>query len=432
MKNKNRSKNKRCADCYVSIDDRAARCKSCARIKIVYTEEDELLKKQTLDLYKKGATLREILNKIDRKKTWFYTLLKQNNIPHRDGKTYYFDDTVLDKDSSTKFYLLGLFATDGCIGLNRKSKYIDISLHKKDRILLEDIKKFFKTTKPLNPSVDQLRFTLYSEKLFDLFCEWGIGPNKSLTLEIKKEIPLEFLHDFLRGVFDGDGCISGEKINKTDVDFCFSGSELFANQIKSFYNKLGYDVNLYRYHYSINPLWVVKKSGKNGLRILSNLYRPGDLYLPRKYEKFLSLSRMTLDETMMETAYLFSKRSTCGRAKVGCVLTDENKNNIISVGYNGGISGLKNHCESSMPGQCGCIHAEPGALIKGKGPILYCTHMPCYQCAKLITNAGIKKVYYSEQYRNRAATALFSQKKIPLVQIKRENYLWKLKLLEDK
>lgn len=420
-----RRKSKNCVDCPTTIDDRSIRCKPCAQVEKSNTEENRALEEQAVSLYSAGSVVSEILAKTCRGRSWLYTLLNRNEVPNRDGKTYYFDDTALDEDSHFKFYILGLFAADGTIGINRNSKYIDIGLHKKDKVLLEDIQRIFKTKKPLSRYKDQLRFTLYSEKLFDLMVEWGIGPRKSLTLEIAKDIPLEFLPDFLRGVFDGDGSITGKSVGKADITFCLTGSKKFANQVQSFYKSLGHDVHLYK---TGRSLWCIKRGGKTSLVILSKLYRLGGLYLPRKYEKFLSFTRLTLDETMMETAYLFSKRSTCGRLKVGCVLTDENKNNVISVGYNGGVTGLENRCESSLPGKCGCIHSEPGALVKGRGPLLYCTHLPCTQCSKLIINSGVKNVYYSEKYRNDYSLELFSRASIKVHRLKRDTYSWKLSL----
>lgn len=415
-----------CVDCSVSIDRRSSRCKSCAQSEKSNTEHHRSLEQRALRLYVSGSTVSEIQSTAGRGKHWLYSTLKKNGVPKRDDKTYPFDDSALDLDSHFKFYILGLFAADGTVGINRNSKYVDISLHKGDKVLLEDIRKVFKTNKPLNCSKDQLRFTLYSDKLFDLMVGWGIGPRKSLSLELTKLIPKKFIPDFLRGVFDGDGCITGTSVSKSSVTFCTTASKKFADQILNFYQSLGEDVFIYESKSSLkNTLYRVQRGGLPGIQTLSKLYTPGGLYLPRKYEKFLDLSRPTLDEVMMETAFLFSQRSTCCRMKVGCVLTDRDKNNVISVGYNGGVAGLKNHCDSVFPGECGCIHAEPGALIKGRGPVLYCTHMPCYQCAKLIANAGVKEVYYSETYRTSSATALFSDKKIKVKRISRDKYLWK-------
>lgn len=342
---------------------------------------------------------------------------------------YSIDENVLCEETNFKYYLLGLFAADGYIGLtgrSKKTKYIVLSLNKRDEALLLDIKRIFKTDRPLHASKDMLRFHVCSSKLYDSFFEWGIVPRKSKTLQLQKEIPDKFIPYFLLGVFDGDGSISNNR-NSASIVFCTTASPIFAKQIIKLYNKINIFPKVYKRKVKVTDIRLI---GRPGLEALNKLYSAKGLYMPRKYEKFLNFIRMTLDETMMETAYIFSKRSTCVRLKVGCVLTDENKNNIISIGYNGGVIGLENHCESIFPGQCGCIHAELGTLIKGQGPILYCTHMPCRQCAKLIANARIKKVYYSEIYRNKSASVIFSKKNIKIKQLKRKNYIWKLNLLE--
>lgn len=119
--------------------------------------------------------------------------------------------------------------------------------------------------------------------------------------------------------------------------------------------------------------------------------------------------RIGRDEMNMMIALIVSKRSTCNRAKVGCVLTQDGR--IISTGYGGSPSGLP-HCINvgCLTGDDGgCIrtsHAEQGAIAfaarKGvslEGSTMYVTMSPCLPCAKLIINAGIKRVVYLEKYR---------------------------------
>lgn len=94
-------------------------------------------------------------------------------------------------------------------------------------------------------------------------------------------------------------------------------------------------------------------------------------------------------------------RSTCPRISVGAVLVKDKE--VVSTGYNGAPRGMK-HCT-----EAGCIldksnhcirsvHAEANAIIKARcniqGAELFCTHMPCLECCKLIINVGINKVYY--------------------------------------
>lgn len=120
------------------------------------------------------------------------------------------------------------------------------------------------------------------------------------------------------------------------------------------------------------------------------------------------LQRMDRDELLGNIAQLVARRSTCLRLSVGAVLAQEGR--IVSMGYNGAPSGMP-HCE---PETCGpdevcdrTVHAEANCIafaaksgIETDGSTLYTTHSPCNDCAKLIINAGIKRVMYWELFRD--------------------------------
>ena len=99
-----------------------------------------------------------------------------------------------------------------------------------------------------------------------------------------------------------------------------------------------------------------------------------------------------------------AKLSTANRAKVGCIIVKENR--IISIGYNGMPSGWSNDCEVNNKTKPEVLHAEMNALAKMaqssescKDATLFCTHMPCMECAKLIHQSGINTVYYDIDYQ---------------------------------
>jgi dCMP deaminase len=111
-----------------------------------------------------------------------------------------------------------------------------------------------------------------------------------------------------------------------------------------------------------------------------------------------------------ETARL----SSALKLKVGCVIVKDNR--ILSVGYNGTPSGWDNVCEhdihhhelgtTTSVTKAEVLHAETNAIAKlaqssesGKDAILFCTHLPCMECAKLIYQSGITEVYYREEYK---------------------------------
>lgn len=124
--------------------------------------------------------------------------------------------------------------------------------------------------------------------------------------------------------------------------------------------------------------------------------------------------RPTFENIYMDFAAGISRRSTCVRAQVGAVLTSVDFRRVFSVGYNGNASGLPNGCESTEPGQCGCLHAEANAIInctvsRSEGKILFCTHLPCPMCAKMLINlGGVRKVIYRNHYRVKRGGELLS------------------------
>lgn len=108
--------------------------------------------------------------------------------------------------------------------------------------------------------------------------------------------------------------------------------------------------------------------------------------------------------TYMRAAKAIASASYCKRQKVGCVIVKNG--NIISFGYNGAPSGFPNICERDGETMRTTLHAESNAITKCakigvscQGATMYCTLAPCFECAKLIIQTGIVKVYYADVYR---------------------------------
>lgn len=112
-----------------------------------------------------------------------------------------------------------------------------------------------------------------------------------------------------------------------------------------------------------------------------------------------------LDLRYLRMARIWSENSYCQRRKVGALVV-KNKM-IISDGYNGTPSGFENICETEdNVTKPYVLHAEANAITKlarsennSDGATLYVTASPCIECAKLIIQAGIKRVVYGEKYR---------------------------------
>tara|TARA_B110000503_G_C7153275_1_gene416147 strand:- start:50 stop:424 length:375 start_codon:yes stop_codon:yes gene_type:complete len=108
----------------------------------------------------------------------------------------------------------------------------------------------------------------------------------------------------------------------------------------------------------------------------------------------------------MEITESVSRMSSATRLQVGAIIVKEDR--IISLGYNGTPAGWDNNCEDennkTLPE---VIHAEANAILKlasssesGKGAVMFLTHAPCIDCAKLIYSSGIQQVYFKNSYRS--------------------------------
>ncbi|MGE5190808.1 MAG: deoxycytidylate deaminase [Gemmatimonadota bacterium] len=121
------------------------------------------------------------------------------------------------------------------------------------------------------------------------------------------------------------------------------------------------------------------------------------------------------DTYFMDMAKLAARRSSCLRRAVGAVLVKDRR--LLATGYNGVPSGVT-HCEVTgclreklgVPSGerhelCRGLHAEQNAIIQAafhgvsiRDAVLYCTNLPCIICAKMLINAGVRRVVYLEGY----------------------------------
>lgn len=150
-------------------------------------------------------------------------------------------------------------------------------------------------------------------------------------------------------------------------------------------------------------------------------------------------------EAFMDCAERFAQLSSATRAKVGAIIVKDNR--IISIGYNGMPAGWDNVCEyeeeilqsefgkgpwlektGQLKTKPEVLHAETNAIAKvarspesAEGATLFCTHLPCMDCAKLIYQSGITTVYYRDEYQAAAGTGkdFLTNSGIQITQVKR-------------
>ena len=131
-----------------------------------------------------------------------------------------------------------------------------------------------------------------------------------------------------------------------------------------------------------------------------------------------------LDLRYMRMARIWSENSYCQRRKVGALVVKEKM--IISDGYNGTPTGFENVCEDeNNVTKPYVLHAEANAITKiarsgnnSEGSTLYVTDAPCIECAKLIIQAGIKRVVYARDYRLTDGIDLLRRANIDLCLVK--------------
>lgn len=135
------------------------------------------------------------------------------------------------------------------------------------------------------------------------------------------------------------------------------------------------------------------------------------------------VKQQLLDTRYMRMAFIWSENSYCKRRKVGALLVKDKM--IISDGYNGTPSGFENICEDENNAtKPYVLHAEANAITKvarsnnsSNGATLYVTSSPCIECAKLIIQAGIRRVVYSDAYRLSDGIELLKRANIELVSV---------------
>lgn len=241
----------------------------------------------------KNLNTDELAKKYKTSSTKICAILKLNNVEiikpgyHRDYDkkvNHNFFDKI---DTEEKAYWLGFLYADG---YNDTDFYqIEFALKEEDRYMVEKFKESTQSTyKILKKEINlnnkvfySFRHTIYSKKMSEDLEKLGCPKNKSLilTFPTENQVPENLLHHFMRGYFDGDGCISGSKfmVNGTK-EFLDKFIEMLRN--KTNISKAGYwnmDGKSYRWSHA----------GKKDMSLIKEfLYKDSTIFLDRKYIRF--------------------------------------------------------------------------------------------------------------------------------------------------
>lgn len=264
-------------------------------------EEFQVYIYQIKEMYASGMSTPEISKTIGKNPGGIRNILRKNGVNIRKNteacKKYNFNESFFDIiDNEEKAYWLGFVAADGCVH-KRKGKLspvIKLTLSNKDK---DHIAKFRKSISSNHTITDGSNFnekrninyyssslTLPSLHMFESLATYGVIPNKTLIIEFPK-IAHELIHHYIRGYYDGDGCIYFTK--KGTAVFSITSNRKIINQIQ--------DILVEQCNLKKTKLLYKHKNSNAGAmsyvgniqvkRIVEYLYKDATIFLDRKYEK---------------------------------------------------------------------------------------------------------------------------------------------------
>ena len=133
-------------------------------------------------------------------------------------------------------------------------------------------------------------------------------------------------------------------------------------------------------------------------------------------------------EAYMDIAFRIAKLSTARRLQVGAIIVKDDR--IISLGYNGTPHGWDNDCEHQdthtgelttkpevLHAESNCIAKLAGSIESGKDATLFVTHQPCMECAKLIYQSGIRRLYFGQNYRDDSGIKFLQKSGVEVIKV---------------
>lgn len=248
----------------------------------------DLHKQEIIQKYKNGYSLCKLSKEYSITKQTLHEKLVLNGITIRTKEEAHVSKMVDNNffssiDTPEKAYILGFAFADGSISPNREKQTtycFSLSIMESDKYLLENIKKIMNCTHAIQVTNNNNRYSTNNQ------CHLGITSKQiyqdllKLGMDTKEHIPnmsQNLIPHFIRGYFDGDGCVSVSKRN--DIEIKILGTESFLNELNQYIN-----FSCVRYKKGI---YEIRKGGvNNALRFYKYIYQDATIYLKRKFYKF--------------------------------------------------------------------------------------------------------------------------------------------------
>jgi len=198
-------------------------------------------------------------------------------------------------DTEEKAYWLGFLYADGAISSSplkegKKNYNVELSLKINDK---EHLKKFYTFSKATTKFIEdsyRCRVTLNDKHLWEKLVEYGCIYNKSLTLQFPNENIFKnksLIRHFIRGYFDGDGCVSYVNKEHSKLNIQVLGTEIFLSKLLTYCPDKLKDLSLRHNHNNPNESTMFfNTSNKKAITFLKFIYNNSSIYLERKYNRF--------------------------------------------------------------------------------------------------------------------------------------------------
>lgn len=249
-----------------------------------------------------------ILEKYDISEGYFYNILRANNVETIGHKRYSYNvnESFFDRiDSEQKAYILGLLFADGCNDVKKRGgATVSLSLNEKDKDIIHQIKDILDFSGPAIERLDkrynttQIGLSINSKLLSDSLCKCGMVPAKSTILKFPDEsvLPEQLFWHFVRGYFDGDGCIGiycrGSRKNRPYSHVSICGSIPFISQLSVLFEEKSIKHRLEKkVKYSV--LVINNEESRN--LFMESIYQEASIFLKRKRDKWNQFQDM-IDE----------------------------------------------------------------------------------------------------------------------------------------
>ena len=239
-----------------------------------------------------GYSIRDLADKNGLVRSVFTGFLLANGIDVYSRKSHVNDYIFSKIDNEEKAYWLGFLYADGSVCKFKKSQYVELSLKESD---VEHLRKFAKFMGyPFEPKYREkqkaYRVQFGSRRVCESLIKLGCTHKKSLTLKfpIEEQVPNELLRHFIRGYFDGDGCLSiKEYAFKKSPKVTILGTIEFLTSLRNYLN-LG-EIPIKKCKNNDSNNYYMMFNVEDARKFLHYIYDNANIFLQRKYDKFLEV-----------------------------------------------------------------------------------------------------------------------------------------------